>query len=253
MGNQVVGCCAAQGACCSTGRDGAVGTGNAPIVGASKVTDGAKDEVLGIQEVAPGMNSSLVLGPTPEEGSGAVKPPAAAGASSMKANSVEPADSAAGGDGQHQQESVTYEDGSTYTGQIQAGKRHGHGIWQSKTGQYDGQWHNDQQHGKGRQTWSDGRVYEGQFAVGKFSGTGKMVWHTQKGVLVYEGEYQDDLKHGQGKFVWADGRTYDGEWQKGKRWGQGAYVNARGEKKIGIWVDDKFERWLDEDQKKEDQ
>ena len=68
------------------------------------------------------------------------------------------------------------EDGSTYTGLIKDGKRHGapskgdafrglwnsgHGVWQSKNCQYEGQWKADAQDGQGRQTWSDGRVYEG--------------------------------------------------------------------------------------------
>merc|ERR1719440_1671272 len=61
---------------------------------------------------------------------------------------------------------VTYEDGSTYIGQISNGKRQGHGIWQSRTGQYEGQWKADAQHGRGTQTWHDGRVYDGQFQKG---------------------------------------------------------------------------------------
>lgn len=152
-------------------------------------------------------------------------------------------DSAAGGDGLGEYQTVTYDDGSTYTGQCLDGKRHGHGLWQSQTGQYEGAWKEDIQHGKGRQTWSDGRVYNGQFEEGKFAGHGRMVWHTQKGLLIYEGEYVDDLKHGAGKFVWADGRTYDGEWQRGKRHGRGMYMNSRCEQKIGYWVNDQFERW----------
>ncbi|CAE7533162.1 Morn1 [Symbiodinium natans] len=93
--------------------------------------------------------------------------------------------------GLQERQFVTYQDGSTYTGMIKNGKRHGHGVWQSKSCQYEGQWKEDQQDGNGRQTWSDGRVYEGQFHKGRFSGTGKMVWHTQKGMLVYEGQYKD--------------------------------------------------------------
>mmetsp|Transcript_46551 Transcript_46551/g.101330 ORF Transcript_46551/g.101330 Transcript_46551/m.101330 type:complete len:213 (+) Transcript_46551:74-712(+) len=144
---------------------------------------------------------------------------------------------------------VTYQDGSTYTGMIKDGKRHGHGVWQSKNCQYEGQWKADAQDGQGRQTWSDGRVYEGQFQNGRFSGTGKMVWHTQKGMLVYEGQYKDDLKHGQGKFVWPDGRTYDGEWSQGKRHGRGTYITAKAERKVGYWQDDKFDRWEKEEEK----
>lgn len=142
---------------------------------------------------------------------------------------------------------VTYEDQSSYTGQIVDGKRHGHGCWQSKTGQYDGQWKADVQHGKGRQTWSDGRVFEGQFHGGKFSGFGRMLWHTPKGLLTYEGEYKDDLKDGKGKFVWHDGRTYDGEWKCGKRDGRGTYMNAASIQKVGYWKDDKFDRWENDD------
>lgn len=163
---------------------------------------------------------------------------------------VSGADSAAGG-GQHglheKQECqyVTYEDGSTYTGQIADGKRQGHGLWKSTTGQYEGQWKADAQHGRGRQTWSDGRIYDGQFLNGRFAGHGRMVWHTNKnkGLLIYEGQYKDDLKHGAGKFVWADGRTYDGEWFNGHRHGRGLYMNAKSEKKVGYWADDKFLRW----------
>jgi len=155
-------------------------------------------------------------------------------------------DSAAGagkGLDKKEQQYVTGVDGSTYVGQIVDGKKQGHGIWQSQSGHYEGQWFADAQHGKGRQTWSDGRVYDGQFQFGRFSGSGRMVWHTQKGLLIYEGQYEDDMKHGNGKFVWADGRVYDGQWQHGKRHGKGMYQNVRSERKVGFWVDDKFDRW----------
>jgi len=160
---------------------------------------------------------------------------AAGGATAALANGVTPE--------KQEYQYVTYEDGSTYTGQIVDGKREGHGIWQSRAGQYEGQWKADSQHGRGRQTWSDGRVYDGQFNLGRFAGHGRMVWNTQRGLLIYEGAYQDDLKHGVGKFVWADGRTYDGEWQRGKRHGKGTYMNSRGERKVGFWSEDKFEGW----------
>lgn len=141
------------------------------------------------------------------------------------------------------EQSLTYDEGSAYTGQMLDGQRHGWGIWHCKTGQYDGQWSLDVQSGSGRQSWSDGRVYEGQFKNGMFDGDGKMTWHTQKGPLTYEGQYLEDLKHGRGKFIWADGRSYDGEWQKGRRHGRGEYVNSRSEKRIGFWVADQFQSW----------
>mmetsp|Transcript_1732 Transcript_1732/g.4435 ORF Transcript_1732/g.4435 Transcript_1732/m.4435 type:complete len:237 (-) Transcript_1732:145-855(-) len=150
-----------------------------------------------------------------------------------------------GGDGLKDDSSKTvlYGDSSTYTGQMVNGKRQGHGLWQSRGGQYDGQWQHDIQHGFGKQRWSDGRLYEGYFEDGKFSGRGKMVWTTPRGEMTYEGDYKDDVKHGKGKFTWADGRVYDGEWDKGKRHGRGHYTNNKEEPRVGYWKEDKFERW----------
>lgn len=154
-----------------------------------------------------------------------------------------PAQSATEGAGFSEEQAHTYDDGSTYRGQLISGKRHGHGEWRSPTAGYSGQWHADAMHGRGKHTWTDGRVYEGEFKSGKFSGQGRMEWHAQKGVLVYEGEYLDDMKHGQGKFLWADGRAYDGQWGMGKRDGRGTYTDAQGVTKAGVWKNNKFEGW----------
>lgn len=233
---------AAQAACCSAGPgpgqhccsgasrpEGAPsnpGELGVPVAGAPLLSH----EVMGVEPVAP-PGLDIILEPPGQEDN---------------PNGIPGGDSAAGGDERRADEDtqkVSYDDGSSYAGQIEDGKRNGHGLWQSRTGQYEGQWQGDIQHGKGRQTWSDGRVYEGQFLNGKFAGSGKMIWHTQKGLLIYDGEYQDDLKCGKGKFVWADGRTYDGEWLRGKRHGRGMYMNARCEQKVGFWLNDRFERW----------
>jgi len=224
MGNSSGCCTSGNGAerCCNKKNKEALG---APITGEPLPSS----EVVGIEtREAPGLNSKAELG---NDSTGAVKDRGVAGG-----------DSAAGGDPVERQ-TMQYIDGSTYVGQMEDSKRHGQGIWQSNTGQYDGQWQGDVQHGKGRQTWVDGRVYDGQFEFGKFAGTGRMVWNTPKGLLTYEGEYKEDLKHGTGKFVWADGRSYDGEWQFGKRHGRGMYTNARLEQKVGYWLNDKFDRW----------
>ncbi|CAE7766525.1 PIP5K1 [Symbiodinium microadriaticum] len=140
----------------------------------------------------------------------------------------------------------TYEDGSSYEGQLADGRRHGHGTWTSVAEQYCGQWVHDQRHGKGKQTWQDGRAYEGNFKQGKFHGKGRMEWHTPKGLMLYDGEYFEDLKHGHGKYIWPDGRMYEGGWKEGLRCGQATYTNAQGQSRTGIWKDDKVERWLDD-------
>eukprot|EP00929_Paragymnodinium_shiwhaense_P009490 TRINITY_DN113679_c0_g1_i1.p2 TRINITY_DN113679_c0_g1~~TRINITY_DN113679_c0_g1_i1.p2 ORF type:complete len:261 (-),score=66.77 TRINITY_DN113679_c0_g1_i1:255-1037(-) len=146
--------------------------------------------------------------------------------------------------GKDEPSTMTYKDGSSFTGQLVNGKRQGTGNWKSLSTQYDGQWDDDLISGHGHQTWQDGRKYHGEFQKGKFHGHGRMEWHTPQGMMIYEGSYVDDAKHGRGKFVWSDGRVYDGEWRSGKRWGKGVYINARGDHREGIWTDDKLEKWL---------
>lgn len=246
MGN--VGQCCSGGAdvqrCCSAHKDASTAAAPGPV---------PNSELLGVDNHgAPGMNMQDVIEDRGKELTFANGEGAGSACKDTAEEQCPGGDSAAGGVGEgdaagsggsQEYQYVTYEDGSTYTGQIVEKKRHGHGLWQSKTGQYEGQWKEDNQHGKGRQTWTDGRVYDGEFQCGRFSGQGTMVWHTQKGLLTYEGQYVDDLKHGTGKFVWPDGRTYDGEWHQGKRHGRGMYMNARCERKIGYWKDDKFVEW----------
>jgi len=140
----------------------------------------------------------------------------------------------------------TYEDGSSFVGQLREGRRHGAGVWTSASEQYSGQWENDQRDGQGRQTWQDGRVYEGQFRQGKFDGQGRMEWRTPNGVMLYEGQYVDDVKHGSGKYVWPDNRMYEGQWKNGQRSGRATYTNSIGQSRVGIWREDKVEKWLEE-------
>jgi len=141
------------------------------------------------------------------------------------------------------EQTVRYNDGSAYTGQLADGMREGHGTWTSASGSYEGQWRRSSLDGYGKQQWTDGRTYEGQFREGKFDGRGVMTWITAQGTMVYDGQYKNDVKHGQGRFVWPDGRIYDGAWQHGKRSGMGTYTNLKGEAKAGAWEEDKFVKW----------
>jgi hypothetical protein len=142
-------------------------------------------------------------------------------------------------------ETETYEDGSSYKGKLNNGRRHGHGTWSSSTETYCGQWKHDQRDGTGQQKWQDGRMYDGQFKEGKFHGQGRMEWNMKNGLMVYEGQYVDDLKDGKGKYTWPDGRAYDGEWKKGQRWGKAIYTNIEGRTREGLWKEDKVVSWLD--------
>mmetsp|Transcript_22364 Transcript_22364/g.40257 ORF Transcript_22364/g.40257 Transcript_22364/m.40257 type:complete len:210 (+) Transcript_22364:81-710(+) len=141
---------------------------------------------------------------------------------------------------------LEYKDDATYTGEVVDGKRQGHGTYKSPVETYIGQWQDDKQHGAGKHTWSDGRAYEGQYVAGRFSGEGKMVWTTDKGIMVYEGQYQDDVKHGHGKFTWPNGNIYEGGWQGGKRHGKAKFLTSAGKQKDGVWKEDKFIAWEEE-------
>lgn len=141
---------------------------------------------------------------------------------------------------------LEYKDDATYTGEVVNGKRHGNGTYNSPVETYVGQWQDDKQHGSGKHTWSDGRSYDGQYAGGRFSGSGKMVWTSDKGIMVYDGQYQDDVKHGHGKFTWPNGNIYEGGWSGGKRHGRAKFLTSAGKQKEGLWSEDKFIQWLDE-------
>mmetsp|Transcript_104606 Transcript_104606/g.300724 ORF Transcript_104606/g.300724 Transcript_104606/m.300724 type:complete len:295 (-) Transcript_104606:76-960(-) len=139
----------------------------------------------------------------------------------------------------------TYEDGSAYTGQLLDGKRHGHGVWESKSEKYIGQWRVDAMDGCGRQVWQDGRVYDGQFKAGRLHGDGRMEWRSREGSSSYEGQYLDDLKEGRGMYCSPAGQIYHGEWKQGMRHGRGAHTEADGKSRRGIWSQDKLARWVD--------
>lgn len=142
-------------------------------------------------------------------------------------------------------QTIDYDDGTSYTGQVVDGKREGFGTYTSTSETYIGQWQNDQQHGAGKHNWTDGRAYEGQYVKGRFSGFGKMVWATDKGSMWYEGQYENDVKHGKGKFTWPNGNVYDGGWANGKRHGQANFLTSSGKQKFGFWKEDKFLHWED--------
>lgn len=66
---------------------------------------------------------------------------------------------------------VTYDDGSTYTGQLKAGEPHGTGTMTYADGStYVGKWKNGVTNGQGRFEDADGTVMEGKFTDGQFEG-----------------------------------------------------------------------------------
>merc|ERR550537_606246 len=96
-------------------------------------------------------------------------------------------------------------------------------------------------HGAGVLSWPDGRRYIGQFCHGVFEGEATMTWPDGRR---YIGQYRQNKKHGEGDFLWRDGRRYSGQWSDGVRHGHGVYTNARGEKRAGIFAQDRPISWI---------
>ncbi len=153
---------------------------------------------------------------------------------------------------------VNFSDGSVYTGEMLADKRHGKGKYIFSDGRvydgeyvdgikcgygvftwpngdsYSGEFYNDSIHGKGKYCYSSGSVYEGEFIEGKKNGFGKFVWQNGNS---YEGEYKNDQRHGKGKFTWPGGTVYDGEFKDDKRTGYGVITYECGDSYKGDFVD----------------
>ena len=77
-----------------------------------------------------------------------------------------------------------------YEGSMQAGKMHGHGVFE----------------------WSSGFRYEGELRDGKQHGYGAYVGANGER---YVGAWREGRPHGQGTYVEGDGTTYEGAWRDG--------------------------------------
>jgi len=155
---------------------------------------------------------------------------------------------------------MTYPDGSRYTGTLASGKRNGQGTytyangdryvgaWQNDNmhgrgiytfadgGRYTGEWRDDEMHGHGIRTWPDGDRYDGEWRAGKKHGTGT---YTFKSGDRYAGGWVDDAMQGRGTYTWADGGRYEGQWRDDKQNGQGVRTWSDGVKYEGEWKDDR--------------
>ena len=141
------------------------------------------------------------------------------------------------------QTTVTFTDGSTYTGTVNAqGTPHGKGTFRWPNGVvyegevkdgffwgmghiqyvdgsvYDGEFQRGNPNGRGTFRWPNGVVYEGEVKDGRFWGTGHIQYTDGS---VYDGEFQSGNPHGRGTFRWPNGAVYEGEVQKGFCCGNG--------------------------------
>ncbi len=83
------------------------------------------------------------------------------------------------------------DDGDTYAGEWNGGKKNGQGSNIRDAGDtYTGEWSGDKKNGHGTYTFANGDKYVGDWRSGK--------------------------RNGQGTFIWPDGEKYVGEWKDNK-------------------------------------
>jgi hypothetical protein len=116
-----------------------------------------------------------------------------------------------------------YADGSKFRGLYTMGMREGIGSYQDAEGnQYDGNYMNDKCHGKGTRKWASGRIYVGEWQENQATGAGtETIPIDGVGKLVYQGQFVNGLRHGRGAMSYPGGEKYDGEWHQGQRHGAG--------------------------------
>lgn len=82
---------------------------------------------------------------------------------------------------------------------------------------YSGEWLAGKRHGKGMLVWDDGSKYEGDWYENYSWGKGKLVYGENE---CYEGDFVKNCRHGIGKYV-CFGMTYSGDWQDDRQEGFG--------------------------------
>ena len=122
----------------------------------------------------------------------------------------------------HGQGTLTFADGSAYSGEWIDGKESGQGtMTYPGGGTYIGEWKDGKQNGQGTWKFSSGITATGEWKDGNLNGQGTMTWPHGD---TYTGEWKDDTPHGQGMMTEANGNTYSGEFKGGLPNGQGTQI-----------------------------
>jgi hypothetical protein len=145
-------------------------------------------------------------------------------------------------------QTISYEDGGMYVGQIADGLRNGMGIYTKNGSTYDGEYMNDMMNGFGKYEDQD-FIYEGSFLDDKKHGHGIEV--NKAGTYRYEGQWKDNFKNGIGKELLPDKSRYEGTYINGKKSGKGKLYLSNGSIYEGELQNDKLEghgvlKWSEE-------
>lgn len=138
----------------------------------------------------------------------------------------------------HCQGTYTFDDGSTYVGEIKNGKADGQGIRIFANGdKYVGDYKDNTYNGHGTFTYANGEKYVGEFRDGYRNGQGTYTFPSGE---KYVGGFRDSNRNGHGTYTFADGRKYVGGYKNNKMNGLGTFTYANGENYVGEFKDDNF-------------
>lgn len=140
------------------------------------------------------------------------------------------------------EETITYPDGSIYSGQTMNGLRFGKGLYKTRRNEviYQGLWKNDNPHGEGKIVIDSDLLYIGEFIEGVKTGIGKITSSNEQKVF-YSGNFLNGEKHDFGQERYPDNSLYVGQYYQGKKQGKGKYYLENGNYYEGEFADDKMQ------------
>ena len=124
---------------------------------------------------------------------------------------------------------IIYEDGSSYEGGMQFGKRNGEGTLTLLNGRYYGRFVDGLYQGRGKLVDENGNEYNGTFRKGKKCGGGCIRYANGD---AYDGEFKEDLFDGTGYYKYKKGGSIGGEFKNGLLNGKAVVVKVDDEGKI---------------------
>lgn len=136
---------------------------------------------------------------------------------------------------------LEFEDGSTYTGMVDAAtlKPCGRGVFKHACGDiYEGSFFKGMANGQGTYKHSDGTIYVGNMSDDVKTGYGE---ETYPNGHVYKGYFYNGNKRGRGKYHWSPEHHYAGEIVNNQKSGFGKLVSRSGDIYSGNWTKDVLE------------
>lgn len=147
----------------------------------------------------------------------------------------------------HGEGTMTFGDGTTYTGRWKNDEKSGAGKVHTKDGvlQYEGIWLNDYEEGHGTSYYEkkDAKKYEGNYVKGKPDGYGTYYYnHKENDNIYFQGYWKCGKPSGKGIEYKLDGnKKYEGQWENGNQSGYGTEYRSDNVRRYeGFWKNGKF-------------